>query len=196
MKSPMSQPTKLGTRVLSGIAAGLLALGPLTPAWAHDAVIGGSIADGDVLSSFPERITVEFSAIPQAGFNTMAVSDVDSGELYFSGEPQLNDRELSIDTPADLALGDGHYQLGFRIVSSDGHATTGGLRFEVASGTPASTTAAAAAAVDPAADPSATAAPAADSREPELSGAMRWMMALGSGMALVAVAAMFFACLL
>lgn len=101
---------------------------------AHDTAIGGSITEGEVLDEFPEEITIEFSAIPREGFNNFAVTDQDTGEVLFSEEPEINERELTIATPEGQDPGEGNYMLGFQITSSDGHATRGGISFSVETG--------------------------------------------------------------
>lgn len=127
----------LGRTLTAGaLVAGLgLSSALLAPvASAHDTAIGGSITEGDVLDEFPEEITIEFSAIPRDGFNNFAVTDQGTGEVLFSEEPEINERELTITTPEDQDPGDGDYMLGFQITSSDGHATRGGISFSVESG--------------------------------------------------------------
>lgn len=124
-------------RVLAAatVAAGTLGLGCVglgaePQAFAHDAVVGGSPTDGEVLAVFPETITLDFSSYPKEGFNTMAVTNQD-GEVLFSGEPTLSGTQLSLAVPSDVHAGDGQYNVGFQITSSDGHATRGKISFTV-----------------------------------------------------------------
>ncbi|WP_273367281.1 copper resistance CopC family protein [Corynebacterium massiliense] len=98
---------------------------------AHDVVVGGSVEEGKTYDEFPDTITLEFSAIPRDGFNTFAVQDKGSGETLFDAEPTIDGRNLTIDTPDDVHPGDGEYQVGYQITSSDGHATRGGVSFAV-----------------------------------------------------------------
>lgn len=115
--------------------AGMLAAVPLVfspVATAHDVVLGSTPENGSVVEEFPETIELEFSGIPQDLFNTVALSNADTGEILFSGSPELNDRILSVDVPADVDTGPGNYAVGFQITSSDGHATKGSIAFEVA----------------------------------------------------------------
>lgn len=111
--------------------AALVLGGPMPAAFAHDSVIGGTVKDGDQLDEFPKEITLEFSGIPKKDFNTFAVTNSDTGEKLFSQEPQLHERDLTIETPDDVHPGPGNYQVGFQITSSDGHATRGGVEFTV-----------------------------------------------------------------
>lgn len=114
-----------GTLVLGGVG-----LGAEPQAFAHDAVVGGSPTDGEVLAVFPETITLDFSSYPKEGFNTMAVTNQD-GEVLFSGEPTLSGTQLSLAVPSGVHAGDGQYNVGFQITSSDGHATRGKISFTV-----------------------------------------------------------------
>lgn len=124
-------------QVTTGIAAGVagLAIGLSAPlAAAHDSVIGGNVVGDAPLEEFPREITLEFSGIPKDDFNTFAVSDKASGDVLFDATPTIDGRNLTIEVPQDIQPGDGDYQVGFRITSSDGHSTLGSVPFSVASG--------------------------------------------------------------
>ena len=119
-------------RILAGASVAAAALLSVPLAGAHDVVIGGSPANGDVVDAFPSTITLEFSGHPREGFNTFAVTDKGSGDVLFSAEPVIQDRNLTIDVPADVEAGPGQYRVGFQITSSDGHSTRGWSDFAVA----------------------------------------------------------------
>lgn len=132
--------------------AGMLAAVPLAfspVATAHDVVLGSTPENGAVVEEFPDTIELEFSGIPQDLFNTVALSNADTGEILFSGSPELNERNLVIDVPADVETGPGNYAVGFQITSSDGHATKGSIAFEVTGGAADATEASAAASPEP-----------------------------------------------
>ena len=131
-------------------AAPVMPTGLTPPAIAHDAVVGGSPANGEVVSSFPDTLTLDFSAEVQDGFNTFALSRTDTGEVVFTGEPTIDGRAVSVDLPADFAAEPGQYQIGYQIISSDGHATKGMTTFTYA----------------PAAGAATSTAPAAQAGEP------------------------------
>lgn len=114
--------------------AGMLGAMPfaLSPAAsAHDVVLSSNPESGSVVEEFPERIELEFSGLPQDLFNTMALSNTDSGEILFSGAPEIEERTLSFKVPEDVERAPGNYTVGFQITSSDGHATKGSVSFEV-----------------------------------------------------------------
>lgn len=116
------------------VAAASVALIAAPNALAHDAVIGGSPANGEVLEEFPSTLSLEFSGVPQDGFNTFALSRVSDGqpEVLYSGEPELDGQWVSLDVPSGLDTEPGDYRIGFQIVSSDGHATKGMTTFTYA----------------------------------------------------------------
>ena len=130
--------------VIGAVTASLL----FAPAaLAHDAVIGGSPANGDVVETFPSTLELTFSSQPKEGFNTFALSRVsDAGtDVLYTGEPVVSGQDVVLELPGDLGAEPGEYQIGFQIVSSDGHATKGMTTFTYAPGGAVSTEAAAAA---------------------------------------------------
>ena len=131
----------LPRRVIAAVVAvGALSVVATPAALAHDSVIGGNPTDGEVVEEFPRSIELEFSGLPQEGFSTVAITDQDSGDLLFSGEPTIKDRLVTLDLPADISGGPGDYTVGFQILSSDGHATRSSTTFTVAGDAAAATT--------------------------------------------------------
>lgn len=101
---------------------------------AHDVVIHSIPENGSTVSEFPHTIELEFSAIPLENFNRVALSNADTGEVFYQGEPELDQQFVRIDVPTNIQPGDGNYLVGFQITSSDGHATRGKTTFSVRSG--------------------------------------------------------------
>lgn len=161
----------------AAVAAGALGLSAWAApvALAHDAVIGGTVTEGQVLDEFPETITLEFSGIPREGFNNFAVTNEETGDVLFSAEPELDERNLTIETPDDVDPGPGDYQVGFQITSSDGHATRGGVSFTVAGDDDSSV------AVDE------SAVPSPDEEVGGADGPLKWILAVGGVLVLAAV---------
>ncbi|WP_295629440.1 copper resistance CopC family protein [uncultured Corynebacterium sp.] len=133
--------TRIGRTAAAAMLAGTLALAPAIGgaphapvAHAHDSVVSSVPADGARLSEFPERIEMTFSGIPRDSFNTVALSDADTSEVLFTGEPELDGQVISIDVPDSVDPGPGDYVVGFQITSSDGHSTRGKLSFSVDAG--------------------------------------------------------------
>ncbi|MDO4631766.1 MAG: copper resistance protein CopC [Corynebacterium sp.] len=117
-------------RRLAAILLGCYVAVTATIASAHDAVVGGSPADGEVLTQAPTSITLEFSGEPKEGFNTLAISN-SKGDVLFSGEPTVDGRNVKIDIPSDIRLVPDEYTVGFQITSSDGHSTRGKTSFTI-----------------------------------------------------------------
>lgn len=125
----------------SAVAAVIAAsLGAAPVALAHDSVIGGSPANGDVVETFPSTLELRFSGQPKEGFNTVALSHVGEAgnDVIYSGEPVVSGQDVVLDLPGHLDPEPGQYTVGFQIVSSDGHATKGMTSFTFApAGSPA-----------------------------------------------------------
>lgn len=127
--------TARGHRLVSKFAGAALAIMTLASgapvAMAHDAVIGATPGDKEVVSAFPSALELEFSGLPKEGFNTVALSRDNGGtpEVLFTGDPTLDGNVVRIDVPDGLTVQPGEYRIGFQIVSSDGHATKGMTTF-------------------------------------------------------------------
>ena len=118
-----------GRTLLAGTAAAILAVGTAPMAFAHDSVIDARPGIDETVKEFPAELVLEFSAQPKEDFNTVALSRVSDDEVLFSGEPEVNDREVSIAVPDDVDAQPGEYRIGYQITSSDGHATKGQTTF-------------------------------------------------------------------
>ena len=168
MSTPRIRPLRnLGA--LAATAGALVLAAPAAPA--HDVVIGGNPANEEVLREFPDVISLEFSGYVKEDFNTFAISDIDSGEILFSGQPTIDGRWVSIDVPADVTPGAGDYRIGFQITSSDGHSTRGMTTFTVAGEREGG--------VDKQEEPTAVAEPAPETAENTgmLQGPLVWVLA-------------------
>lgn len=144
-------------------------------AHAHDAVIYSSPADEAIVDGFPEQIELEFSGVPQEGFNTIALSN-ERGEVLFSGEPTIEGRRLIVSLPQDLKGEPGDYTVGYQITSSDGHATRGKITFSVrANDAPTTST------VEPSITPTPVAEEGADNSTLFIIGAFVLILILSSG---------------
>src|SRR5690606_9270850 len=77
-------------RVIGAVlAAVLVALTPVRPAWAHAQLIGTDPADGAVLATPPERVTLEFNESLNPTYTTIVVTDA-SAERVPSSEPEVS----------------------------------------------------------------------------------------------------------
>lgn len=123
------------TITMGVIAAFLVMIGMISPVQAHDLVTASEPKQGAIIDSLPDRLSINFSAQPKEGFNTIALSR--GGEVLFSAEPQLDGQTLSVEVPKDISSEAGDYIVGYQITSSDGHATRGNYGFTI-SGTASS----------------------------------------------------------
>ncbi|WP_368660628.1 copper resistance protein CopC [Corynebacterium sp.] len=160
-------------RTLRNFSAAALTAGAMVltapVALVHDVVIGGNPANEEIVQEFPDVIELEFSGFVKEDFNTFAISDIESGEILFSGPPTIDGRMVSIEVPADVDPGAGDYRIGFQITSSDGHSTRGMTTFTVAGEreetTPSETT------------PDVEDNAASESTSEALPGALTWVLA-------------------
>lgn len=118
---------------LIAVVVGTLTVLCLAPAArAHDSVVDANPGVGATVDAFPQTITLVFSGEPRPNFNRLAVSDAQTKDVLFSGEPTLEGRNVSLEVPEEIDAGPGEYIVGFQITSSDGHATRGKTTFTVA----------------------------------------------------------------
>ena len=145
---------------------GLVMLIVAGPAAAHSRLESSDPADGASLAAGPSKVTLTFNEQMQQGFATLTV--IGPGETAWQdGETQVSGDSVSI---AVKPLGPaGKYQIGYRVVSDDGHPISGSVSFTLTAPGPAASTPTAvptSAGATTAAAPttsSATAAPAAGS---------------------------------
>lgn len=101
------------------------------PAAAHDELTGSTPQNGAVLEAQPEEIVLEFSAnVMDIGTTTQVLDR--TGTDWAAGAPVLGGSEVTIPLQDDMP--DGDYQLGWRVVSSDGHPIEGTIEFTLAAG--------------------------------------------------------------
>jgi copper resistance protein C len=116
-----------------------LALAVARPAAAHDELISSTPENGAVLDTQPDEVTLTFSAtVMDIGATTQVLDG--EGTDWAAGAPVLSGSQVSI--PLRDGMPDGDYQLGWRVVSSDGHPIEGTLKFSVAAASPAASSAA------------------------------------------------------
>jgi copper resistance protein C len=158
----------LRARVLRTVAVALLAglalLLGAAPALAHTRLQSSDPADGTSLDSAPQRVSLTFNETMTPGFSTINVVGPDGKSRYETGEVAVDGPVVSI---ALLPLGPaGRYEIGYRVVSADGHPVTGSVAFTLTTPGPGATTAAPA----PAAAPAVPAAPAGATAPADTSG--------------------------
>jgi copper resistance protein C len=117
-------------RVLRTVAVTLLAALALllgaAPAFAHSRLESTDPADGASLDDGPQQVTLTFNESLTPGFNTLTVLGPD-GLRYETGDVALDGPTVSIGV-APLGPA-GRYQVGYRVISADGHPVTGSVAF-------------------------------------------------------------------
>ncbi|MFE5309125.1 copper resistance protein CopC [Isoptericola sp. NPDC056605] len=114
------------------LALGLGAAGVVgaAPASAHNVVVGTSPASGSEVTEPPGSVDVTFDDVvldlsAEGSSTVVTVTDAD-GTDYATGCPTMQDRTVSV----PVALGEGgEYTVDWRIVSADGHPTSGAFSF-------------------------------------------------------------------
>ncbi|MGH3688518.1 MAG: copper resistance CopC family protein [Microbacterium sp.] len=175
------------------LAALLVLFSPLS-ASAHDALVSSSPAADESVDVVPAELTLTFSAklIEGEGATEVVVTDP-AGESIIDGPATVDGAIVS--QPLRGSGPAGQYHVIWKVVSSDGHPTSGEYFFTVtvgddgaASNEPSAAPTTAAPTAEQTAAPAPTSTPAADSGSS--SGASAWIWGLSIGGILVIVALM------
>jgi methionine-rich copper-binding protein CopC len=135
---------------------------------AHTRLLSSDPADGTSLDTGPDRVSLEFNESMQPGFSTITVVGAD-GTQFQTGDVTADGDSVSIGvSPLGAA---GRYEIGYRVISEDGHPVTGSVAFTLTTDGPAASA--------PVAAPPATAA-AAPAAPVEDGGAPVWPWVVGA----------------
>jgi copper resistance protein C len=116
----------LGRLAAAGLLAGIALLLGAGPALAHAEFLGSDPAEGSSMAAGPQQVTLTFSDTMQQGFNTITVVGPD-GKDYQTGDVTAAGDTVSI---AVGTLGPaGQYEIGYRVLSDDGHPVSGKVGF-------------------------------------------------------------------
>lgn len=127
-------------RAVVVVVVAMLALAGLaTPAFAHNQLISSNPADQATVESSPSTIELTFDQPVQRGegLNTIAVTGPE-GTNWSVGTPDVASNVVS--ATVDPLGPAGEYQIGYRVLSADGHPVSGDLTFTLTTagqGTPA-----------------------------------------------------------
>jgi methionine-rich copper-binding protein CopC len=152
----------MNRQVVRGVAVAVLAAVALllgaAPALAHARLLNSDPADGASLDAGPQRVSLTFSDAMTGEFDAITIVGPDEKQ-YQTGDVSAEGNTVSI---AVQPLGPaGLYDIGYRVVSADGHPVEGSLSFTLTTPGPAAATTNTAPAQAPAATPAPAAAPAA-----------------------------------
>lgn len=108
------------------LIAGLALMLGSAPAWAHSKLEGSDPASDSSMATAPQKVSLTFNEPVQPGFTVITVIGPD-GDDYHSGDISEVDDTVSVGV---LPLGPaGAYQIGYRVVSADGHPVSGNVPF-------------------------------------------------------------------
>ncbi|MEO3800429.1 copper resistance CopC family protein [Nonomuraea sp. B1E8] len=116
---------RLLTVLLLAFAAAGIAL---SPAEAHNVLIGSDPKDGAALTASPARVTLVFDQPVRQGYAQVGVTGAD-GSAWADGAAEIAAERVSVKVKP-LAAG-GSYVVGYRILSADGHPVTGKISFSL-----------------------------------------------------------------
>jgi methionine-rich copper-binding protein CopC len=123
------------------LVAGLALVLGTAPAWAHSRLESSDPASGSSLATAPSKVSLTFNEAVQPGFTAITVIGPD-GKDYHSGDISEVDDTVTVGV---LPLGPaGSYQVGYRVVSADGHPLSGRVTFTLTTAGPGSAPAVAA----------------------------------------------------
>ena len=110
------------------MGAVILALVIAPTASAHAVVVSSNPADGERLTTSPDRVSLQFSESISADLGGLRVVN-SSGSSVDAGTDQVSGPTLSVALQPDLP--DGTYVATYRVISADGHPVKGALVFAV-----------------------------------------------------------------
>ena len=114
-----------GTLALGAALA--LSIGGAAPALAHDELVSYQI-DSDPGTGAPETLTMSFSDDLMAVGTEIRITDAEE-RVVSEGDPEISGRDaVQHFAPG---VGEGDYQIAWRVVSSDGHPIEGRLFFSL-----------------------------------------------------------------
>jgi hypothetical protein len=130
-RAPLRAPLRAAALVL---LCGLALLIGAGAASAHTRLLSSDPADGASLDASPARVSLEFNETMQPEFSTITVVGPD-GTAYQSGAPTADGR--TIGTAVSPLGAAGRYEIGYRVISEDGHPVTGSVGFTLTTPGPA-----------------------------------------------------------
>jgi methionine-rich copper-binding protein CopC len=117
------------------LAVGAALLLGAAPAWAHSQLDASNPANGASVAAPPPTVSLTFNEDVQPGFTVITLIGPD-GKDYHRGDVTETDQTVTVNA---LPLGPaGVYQIGYRVVSADGHPVSGKTSFTLTTAGPGS----------------------------------------------------------
>ncbi|MFI7324550.1 copper resistance CopC/CopD family protein [Streptomyces rubiginosohelvolus] len=137
IRRPLAAAALLAT--LAGLVFGLLLAGA-GPASAHAALTGSDPADGAVVDTAPEEVTLSFSEAIAVGDDSIRVLDPSGKRADTEAEPKDLSEGSTVRYGVALHSGlpDGTYTVAWQAISADSHPISGAFTFSI--GAPSDTT--------------------------------------------------------
>jgi methionine-rich copper-binding protein CopC len=173
---------RIRTALAGAVVAAAAVLMIAAPASAHDEVVSSTPASGATVTTAPDQVVITFSnnLLSLADNSGTAMTVVDSaGADWVAGAPVVAADAVTV--PLKPGMPNGAYDVTWKVVSSDGHPTSGEYTFTVAATEPAPVSSTAPSATDsPSATPSQIPAPAPSQTSP-----LQWPLLIGLGVVLL-----------
>ena len=178
----MTRARRLVTVLLTACVALLLGA---APAFAHTRLEGSNPADKSSVDSAPSTVSLQFNEDVQSEFAALTVVGPDGTQYQTGGVTASNGQVSTAVSPLGPA---GTYQIGYRVVSDDGHPVQGRLSFTLTAPGPGAAAPASAAAAPPSAPAAAPATPevAPQAATQESGGTPVWPWLVGAVVLVVA----------
>ncbi|OJU42555.1 MAG: hypothetical protein BGN97_09510 [Microbacterium sp. 69-10] len=124
---------RIRTALVGAVVAAAAVLVVAAPASAHDQIVSSTPAADEQLTSAPEQVVLTFSnnllSLSDNSGTAMTVTDA-NGEDWVSGAPVVTADAVTVPLKPDMP--NGAYDVTWKVVSSDGHPTSGEYSFSIA----------------------------------------------------------------
>ncbi|MDR7251491.1 copper transport protein [Nocardioides sp. BE266] len=115
--------------VATALVALALVLGAGAPASAHAELVSSDPAEGSVVETAPDSVTLTFNEPVRLTSQEIAVYDAEGDEV--ASTATARDAVVTVDLPDAADLADGTYVVSWNVLSGDGHPISGALTFSV-----------------------------------------------------------------
>lgn len=172
---------RIRTALVGAAVAVAAVLAVAAPASAHDQIVSSTPAADEQLTTAPDQVVLTFSnnllALSDNSGTAMTVVD-SAGEDWVAGAPVVTADTVTV--PLKKGMPNGAYDVTWKVVSSDGHPTSGEYSFSIAAAEEPKPSAAPSESAQPT-TPASTQAPA-ESAETE---SAPWPLLIGLGVVLL-----------
>lgn len=186
---------RIRTVLATAAVAVLAGLGVAAPASAHDTIVSSSPGADEQLSAAPEEVALVFSnelLSLDGNTGTAMIVEDESGKDWVAGEPVVEADTVTV--PLEPGMTDGTYLVTWKVVSSDGHPTSGDYSFSIAGVAPTEAPATETAEPEPTESATAVATQAEVTDEAEVPAddeSAPWPLLIGLGVVLLAAVVTF-----